>query len=88
MQIGGVLLAKSKAKKGAAKLRNMSTEDVLAAHRMNFQIPLSSVQKAERTIPKWSRSESCGSRRIPRRMSSSSRTRKPTASTQKSFGQP
>ncbi len=46
-EFGGILMAKSRAKRRRERLREAAPDDVLMAHRKNFEIPYSQVTKAE-----------------------------------------
>ncbi len=46
-EFGGILMAKSRAKRRTEKLRETPPDDVLIAHRKNYEIPYSQVSNAE-----------------------------------------
>ncbi|NIN66444.1 MAG: hypothetical protein GTO63_17480 [Anaerolineae bacterium] len=50
-EFGGILMAKSRAKRKTEKLLKASPDDVLIAHRKNYEIPYSQVSKAELDDP-------------------------------------
>lgn len=50
-EFGGVLMAKSRARRRTEKLRDAAPDDVLRAHRKNFDIPYSHLAKAELDDP-------------------------------------
>lgn len=50
-EFGGILMAKSRAKRRTEKLRETAPDDVLVAHRKNYEIPYSQVSKAELDDP-------------------------------------
>lgn len=50
-EFGGILMATSRAKRRTEKLRETPPDDVLMAHRKNYEIPHSQVSKAEMDDP-------------------------------------
>ncbi|NIN69177.1 MAG: hypothetical protein GTO63_31725 [Anaerolineae bacterium] len=50
-EFGGILMAKSRAKRRTEKLRETPPDDVLIAHRKNYEIPYSQVKRAEMDDP-------------------------------------